>query len=181
MTEAHALARAGIGLTSPNPCVGAIVVDERGRIIGRGTHTYKGLKHAEILALEEAGLQARGQTLYINLEPCCHTGRTGPCTDALIEAGIARVVASMRDPNPLVAGKGFERLRAAGIEVVEGVLEPEARHLNESFTKFIRTGLPLVTLKSAMTLDGKIAAPDSVSKNPTALGSAQAHASYITG
>jgi diaminohydroxyphosphoribosylaminopyrimidine deaminase / 5-amino-6-(5-phosphoribosylamino)uracil reductase len=181
MTEALALARAGIGLASPNPCVGAIVVDERGRIIGRGTHTYDGLKHAEVLALEDAGPQARGNTLYLNLEPCCHTGRTGPCTDAIIQSGIARVVASMRDPNPLVAGKGFERLRAAGIEVVEGVLENEARRLNESFTKFIRTGLPLVTLKSAMTLDGKIATGESVSKNPTALGAAQAHASYITG
>ena len=181
MTEAYALARAGIGLASPNPCVGAIIVDERGRIIGRGTHTYSGLKHAEVLALEEAGDNARGNTLYINLEPCCHSGRTGPCADLLIKAGIARVVASMRDPNPLVAGKGFDRLRAAGIEVIEGVLESEARHLNESFAKYIRTGIPLVTLKSAMTLDGKIAAPDTVSKNPTALGAAQAHASYITG
>src|SRR3954471_12436391 len=181
LREALDLARKGIGLASPNPCVGAIVVDERGRIIGRGTHTYDGLKHAEVLALEEAGAHARGNTLYLNLEPCCHTGRTGPCTDAIIHAGITRVVASMRDPNPLVAGKGFERLRAAGIEVIEGVLEHEARRLNESFAKYIRTGLPLVTLKSAMTLDGKIAGPDSVSKNPTALGAAQAHASYITG
>lgn len=158
-----------------------MIVDERGRILGRGTHTYNGLKHAEIIALEEAGAQARGNTLYINLEPCCHTGRTGPCTDAVINAGISRVVACMRDPNPLVAGQGFTKLRAAGIEVTEGILEADAKRLNESFAKYIRTRLPLVVLKSAMTLDGKIAAPATVSKNPTALGSAQASSSYITG
>ncbi len=170
MAQALELARQGVGLASPNPCVGAIIVDERGRIVGRGTHTYEGRKHAEVLAIEEAGERARGNTLYINLEPCCHTGRTGPCTDALIHAGIGRVVAAMRDPNPLVAGQGFERLRAAGIEVLAGVLEDDARALNESFAKFIRTRLPLVTLKSAMTLDGKIAPP-----------SPAPHASYITG
>ncbi|HWR35483.1 MAG TPA: bifunctional diaminohydroxyphosphoribosylaminopyrimidine deaminase/5-amino-6-(5-phosphoribosylamino)uracil reductase RibD [Clostridia bacterium] len=181
MTQALDLARQGVGLTSPNPCVGAIVVDERGRIAGRGTHTYEGRKHAEVLALEEAGDLAHGNTLYLNLEPCSHQGRTGPCADAIIAAGIARVVSAMRDPNPLVSGKGFEKLRAAGIEVVDGVLEAEARKLNESFTRYIRTRLPLVTLKTAMTLDGKIAAASNVSQNPTALGSAQASITYITG
>src|SRR5512132_137827 len=139
MAQAMELARQGVGVTSPNPCVGAVIVDERGRIVGRGTHTYEGKKHAEVLAIEEAGEKARGNTLYLNLEPCSHTGRTGPCADAVIEAGIHRVVAAMCDPNPLVAGKGFEKLRAAGIEVLQGVLEGEARKLNEAFAKYIRT------------------------------------------
>src|SRR3569832_1649758 len=104
MREALDFARKGIGLASPNPCVGAVVVDERGRIIGRGTHIYDNLKHAEVLALEEAGDKARGNTLYLNLEPCSHTGRTGPCADAVIASGIHRVVCSMQDPNPKVSG-----------------------------------------------------------------------------
>src|SRR4051812_31021296 len=116
MREALELARKGLGLASPNPYVGAVVVDERGRIIGRGTHTYDGRKHAEVLALEEAGERARGNTLYLNLEPCSHTGRTGPCADAIIASGIHRAVCSMEDPNPQVSGSGFEKLRAAGIE-----------------------------------------------------------------
>lgn len=178
MAQALDLARQGIGLASPNPCVGAVIVDERGRIVGRGTHTYEGKKHAEVLALEAAGEKARGNTLYLNLEPCSHTGRTGPCTDAVIAAGIHRVVAAMRDPNPLVSGKGFERLRAAGVEILEGILEVEARKLNESFAKYIRTRLPFVMLKTAMTLDGKIGAATS---GITALGSAQASTTYITG
>jgi diaminohydroxyphosphoribosylaminopyrimidine deaminase/5-amino-6-(5-phosphoribosylamino)uracil reductase len=153
------LARQGIGLTSPNPCVGAVVVDAKGAIVGTGSHTYDGLKHAEILALKQAGEKARGATLYINLEPCSHQGRTAPCADALIAAGIARVVASMRDPNPQVSGKGFEKLRSAGIDVSLGILEDEAKSLNESFAKYIRQHVPLVTLKAAMTLDGKIAPP----------------------
>ncbi len=173
MTQALELARQGVGLASPNPCVGAIVVDERGRIVGRGVHRYADRKHAEVLALEEAGTLARGNTLYLNLEPCCHTGRTGPCTQAIIAAGVGRVVAAMRDPNPLVGGKGFEQLRQAGVEVSEGILESEARKLNESFAHFIRTGAPFVTLKSAMTLDGKIAA----AVNPAA----KASTTYITG
>ncbi len=181
LAQALELARQGIGLASPNPCVGAVIVDERGRIVGRGFHTYAGVKHAEVLALEEAGEKARGNTLYLNLEPCSHTGRTGPCADAIVAAGIGRVVCSMADPNPMVAGKGFEKLRAAGIEVEVGLLEDEARKLNESFARFIRTRLPLVTLKSAMTLDGKIAQASGVSRNPTALGSAQASTNYITG
>ncbi len=151
------LAGQGVGLASPNPCVGAMVVDERGSIAGAGTHTYDGIKHAEILALEEAGPTARGATLYINLEPCSHQGRTPPCADALISAGIRRVVASMEDPNPSVAGRGFEKLRAAGVLVEIGMLAEQAHRLNESFARYIRHGIPFVTLKSAMTLDGKIA------------------------
>jgi diaminohydroxyphosphoribosylaminopyrimidine deaminase/5-amino-6-(5-phosphoribosylamino)uracil reductase len=180
MKQALELARQGVGLASPNPCVGAIIVDERGRIVGRGVHTYEGRKHAEVLAIEEAGENARGNTLYINLEPCSHIGRTGPCADAVIAAGIHRVVAAMRDPNPLVAGKGFDRMRAAGIEVVEGIFEGEARRLNESFSRFIRTRMPFGVLKTAMTLDGKIGGASGVSRNPTALGSGQASI-YITG
>jgi diaminohydroxyphosphoribosylaminopyrimidine deaminase/5-amino-6-(5-phosphoribosylamino)uracil reductase len=157
MKQALELAQQGIGLASPNPCVGALVVDERGRIVGRGVHKYAERKHAEVIAIEAAGALARGNTLYLNLEPCCHTGRTGPCTEAIIAAGVGRVVAAMRDPNPQVAGKGFAQLRAAGIEVAEGILEAEARKLNEAFARYIRTGLPFVTLKAAMTLDGKIA------------------------
>lgn len=180
MAQALDLARQGIGLASPNPCVGAVIVDERGRIIGRGTHTFEGRKHAEVLAIEEAGPLARGNTLYLNLEPCSHTGRTGPCADAVIAAGIARVVCSMQDPNPQVAGRGFEKLRAGGIEVEVGLLEHEAKKLNESFAKFIRTRTPFVTLKAAMTLDGKISA-NPVSRNPTAFGASQASTTYITG
>ena len=175
MTQALELARQGVGLASPNPCVGAIVVDERGRMVGRGVHQYAKRKHAEVLALEEAGPLARGNTLYLNLEPCCHTGRTAPCTEAILAAGVGRVVAAMRDPNPLVGGKGFEQLRRAGVEVSEGVLESEARKLNESFAHFIRTGAPFVTLKSAMTLDGKIAGA------PLSPAAGKGSTTYITG
>jgi len=175
MTQALELARQGVGLASPNPCVGAIVVDERGRIVGRGVHHYAKRKHAEVLALEEAGPLARGNTLYLNLEPCCHTGRTGPCTEAILAAGVGRLVAAMRDPNPLVGGKGFEQLRRAGVDITEGVLELEARKLNEAFAHFIRTGKPFVTLKSAMTLDGKIAGAP---LNPAA---GKGSTTYITG
>jgi len=153
------LARAGIGLASPNPYVGAVMVDARGNVVGEGTHTYTGVKHAEILALDAAGARARGGTLYINLEPHAHQGRTPPCTDALIQAGVHRVVASMADPNPKVSGRGFEQLRAAGVHVEVGRLEEQARRLNEAFARYIRHGTPLVTLKAAMTLDGKIAPP----------------------
>jgi diaminohydroxyphosphoribosylaminopyrimidine deaminase / 5-amino-6-(5-phosphoribosylamino)uracil reductase len=157
MRRALELARAGVGLVSPNPAVGAVVVDASGRELGAGTHTYDGVKHAEVLALEQAGAAARGATLYLNLEPCSHQGRTGPCADAVIAAGIGRVVCSMQDPNPRVAGQGFGKLRASGVSVQVGLLEAEARKLNESFAKYIRFRKPLVTLKSAMTLDGKIA------------------------
>ena len=157
MRRALDLARAGVGLVSPNPAVGAVVVDSSGREVGAGTHTYAGVRHAEVLALEQGGAAARGGTLYLNLEPCSHQGRTGPCADAVIAAGIRRVICSMQDPNPRVAGQGFARLRAAGIMVQVGLCEAEAKKLNESFAKYIRQGKPLVTLKSAMTLDGKIA------------------------
>jgi diaminohydroxyphosphoribosylaminopyrimidine deaminase / 5-amino-6-(5-phosphoribosylamino)uracil reductase len=151
------LARECIGLASPNPYVGAVIVDAHGKVAGTGVYTYNGEKHAEVLALEQAGHKARGGTLYINLEPHAHQGRTPPCTDALIAAGIHRVVASMPDPNPKVSGRGFENLRTAGVHVEVGGLEEEARRLNEAFARHIRHGVPLVTLKSAMTLDGKIA------------------------
>jgi diaminohydroxyphosphoribosylaminopyrimidine deaminase/5-amino-6-(5-phosphoribosylamino)uracil reductase len=173
------LAREGIGLTSPNPCVGAVIVDSDGAVVGTGSYTYGGVKHAEVLALGQAGKKARGATLYINLEPCSHEGRTKPCVDAVVAAGIRRVVACMKDPNPLVNGQGFEELRAAGIAVTTDILGQEARALNEAFAKFIRLHTPLITLKAAMTLDGKIA-PPSESHNPTALGAAEAHAGWIT-
>ncbi len=153
------LARQGVGLASPNPYVGAVIVDQEGSIAGTGVYTYDGIKHAEVRALESAGEKARGGTLYINLEPHSHQGRTPPCTEALIAAGIRRVVASMPDPNPKVSGRGFEKLRAAGVHVEVGQMEAEARRLNEAFARHIRHSVPLVTLKSAMTLDGKIAPP----------------------
>jgi len=157
MRRALDLARAGVGLVSPNPAVGAVVLDPSGREVGAGTHTYDGVKHAEVLALEQAGKAARGGSLYLNLEPCSHQGRTGPCSDAVIAAGIRRVVCSMEDPNPRVSGQGFAKLREAGIKVEVGIFQAEAKKLNEGFAKYIRRGKPLVTLKSAMTLDGKIA------------------------
>ncbi len=160
MAEAIALARRGTALTSPNPMVGAVIVRD-GEVVGRGFHTWDGKKHAEIIALEEAGDRARGATIYVTLEPCAHTGRTGPCADALIAAGIARVVVASEDPNPLVAGEGLRRLRASAVEVdLSDEYRPAAERLNEAFLHFMRTGKPLVTLKSALTLDGKIAAPE---------------------
>ena len=180
LRQALDLARQGIGLTSPNPCVGAVLVDAHNTIVGTGSYTYDGVKHAEILGIEQAGEKARGATLYINLEPCSHQGRTSPCADAVITAGIKRVVACMKDPNPLVSGQGFAKLRGAGIEVTSGPLEEEAKVLNEAFAKYIRHKTPLVTLKAAMTLDGKIAPPPGESHNPTALGSGGASAGWIT-
>jgi diaminohydroxyphosphoribosylaminopyrimidine deaminase/5-amino-6-(5-phosphoribosylamino)uracil reductase len=144
------------GRTSPNPMVGAVVV--RGdRVVGEGYHRMAGGLHAEAQALGEAGGEARGADLYVNLEPCSHFGRTPPCTESIIEAGVARVFAAIEDPNPLVAGKGAKRLRRAGISVRFGLAVDEATRLNEAFLKFIRTGLPFVFIKSAMTLDGKTA------------------------
>jgi diaminohydroxyphosphoribosylaminopyrimidine deaminase / 5-amino-6-(5-phosphoribosylamino)uracil reductase len=201
MHRALELAAQGVALTSPNPMVGAVLV-RKGKIIGEGFHTYDGVRHAEIVALEAASRQsaqnfgglvggafrrgkknpgptevstaqaqdahasidpdaARGATLYINLEPCCHKGRTGPCTNALILAGVKRVVAAMQDPNPAVAGRGFKHLRAARIEVDTGLREEEARRLAEPFAKWIVSRQPLVTLKSALTLDGQLALPGS--------------------
>jgi len=160
LREALDLARKGDAQTSPNPLVGAVLVRD-GQVVGRGFHTWAGVKHGEILALDQAGERARGSTLYINLEPCCHQGRTGPCTAALIQAGVARVVAAFEDPNPLVAGDGMRQLRAAGIQAeIAAAFSAEAEKLNEAFVHFMRTRLPLVTLKTALTLDGKIAAPD---------------------
>jgi diaminohydroxyphosphoribosylaminopyrimidine deaminase/5-amino-6-(5-phosphoribosylamino)uracil reductase len=155
MDRAMEMAERAVGLASPNPMVGAVVVRGR-RIVGEGTHLYDAQDHAEIVALRAARASARGATLYVNLEPCCTTGRTGPCTKAIIAAGIVRVVAAMSDPNPSVAGKGFAELRAAGIEVVSGVRGEEARIFNEAFARWIVTGLPLITLKSGMTLDGQL-------------------------
>ncbi|MDN5361045.1 MAG: diaminohydroxyphosphoribosylaminopyrimidine deaminase [Moorella sp. (in: firmicutes)] len=156
MRRALDLARRGLGRTSPNPAVGAVIVKD-GRVIGEGYHQKAGTPHAEIHALQAAGPAARGSTLYVTLEPCCHYGRTPPCTEAIIAAGIRRVVAAMADPNPRVAGGGFQALRQAGIEVETGLLAEEARQLNEAFIKYITTGNPWVTLKMALTLDGKIA------------------------
>jgi diaminohydroxyphosphoribosylaminopyrimidine deaminase/5-amino-6-(5-phosphoribosylamino)uracil reductase len=153
-------ARSGISVSSPNPTVGAVLVRD-GAVVGRGHHVFQNRKHAEIVALEQAGNHARGSTLYITFEPCCHSGRTGPCTRALIEAGVTEVVAAMEDPNPAVSGRGIEELRAAGIEAsIDGAYTPAAEKLNEEFVHFMRTGRPLVTLKAALTLDGKIAAPE---------------------
>ena len=183
LRRALALAREGIGLTSPNPCVGALVVNEAsGEILGSGSYTYAGLKHAEVIALEQAGGRARGATLYLTLEPCAHQGRTGPCADAVVAGGVARVVALMSDPNPQVSGRGFAKLRAAGIavEVATGELAGEAQRLNEAFTKYIRTRLPLVILKAAMTLDGKIAPPPGESESPKALGAGGSTGGWIT-
>jgi diaminohydroxyphosphoribosylaminopyrimidine deaminase / 5-amino-6-(5-phosphoribosylamino)uracil reductase len=180
MQRSIELARMGTALASPNPCVGAVILDTAGTVVGEGFHTYAGLKHAEVLALEAASDKARSGTLYLNLEPCCHQGRTPPCVDAVLQAGIKRVVVAMRDPNPLVCGKGLERLRGAGVEVVEGILEDEARRLNEAFARYIRTKLPLVMLKAGMTLDGKIAPPPGESAVPSALGVGGASGGWIT-
>ncbi|MBI3209508.1 MAG: bifunctional diaminohydroxyphosphoribosylaminopyrimidine deaminase/5-amino-6-(5-phosphoribosylamino)uracil reductase RibD [Candidatus Solibacter usitatus] len=159
LAEALSFAARGEGQTSPNPMVGAVIVRD-GEVVGRGFHVYEAKDHAEIAALKEAGDRARGATIFVSLEPCSVTGRTGPCADALIAAGIAKVVAPLEDPNPKVSGEGFRRLREAGIEVVIDQRHASAaRKLNEAFVCFMTTGRPLVTLKSALTLDGKIAAP----------------------
>jgi diaminohydroxyphosphoribosylaminopyrimidine deaminase/5-amino-6-(5-phosphoribosylamino)uracil reductase len=158
MQEALQLAERGRGLTSPNPTVGAVVVDDK--IIGRGFHTWASIDHAEVVALREAGEAARGATLYVTLEPCSHQGRTKPCVEAIVESGVSRVIAPLEDPNPQVSGQGFAKLRQAGIEVI---LDPAhsrpAEQMNEPFIHFMKTGRPLVTVKAALTLDGKIAAP----------------------
>ena len=156
MEEALHLARRGMGATSPNPMVGAVVVSA-GEIVGRGFHPRAGEPHAEIVALREARERARGSTLYVTLEPCVHWGRTPPCADAIIGAGVRRVVAAMPDPDGRVSGRGLRRLAEAGIETSVGVAEREARKLNEAYIKHRTVGLPLVTAKWAMTLDGRIA------------------------
>ena len=156
MREALKLAAHGRGRTSPNPMVGAVLVRD-GRIVGAGWHRKAGTEHAEIHALRMAGELARGATLFVTLEPCSHTGRTGPCAKAVIEAGVKRVVAAMEDPNPLVSGRGFQMLREAGVEVDCGLLDQESRRLNEAFLTWVTEKRPFVTLKMAMTLDGKTA------------------------
>lgn len=158
MEHALELARKGVGLASPNPVVGCILV-RGGEIVGEGFHQYDWRDHAEIVALKSAGEKARGSTMYVTLEPCNHTGRTGPCAEAIIAAGVQRVVAAMEDPNPVNSGRGFARLRAAGLEVESEVCEEGAHRLNEAFACWIRTGKPFVTLKSALTLDGQLALP----------------------
>jgi diaminohydroxyphosphoribosylaminopyrimidine deaminase / 5-amino-6-(5-phosphoribosylamino)uracil reductase len=159
MGRALELARRGVALTHPNPMVGSVVVRNE-QVIGEGFHTWEGVNHAEVHALEKAGARARGATLYVTLEPCCHTGRTAPCTKAILASGVSRVVAAMRDPNPRVAGRGLRELKRAGVEVVCGVRETEGKILNEDFACWIRLHRPMVTLKSAATVDGQIAARD---------------------
>lgn len=156
MQQALDLARKGEGRTSPNPPVGAVVVSGS-EIIGRGFHPLAGEPHAEVFALQEAGVRACAADLYVTLEPCNHRGRTGPCTEAIIESGIRRVIVGCLDPNPLVSGKGVKRLRDQGIDVVTGVLEADCRRLIAPFAKQLETGSPFVTLKTAMTLDGRTA------------------------
>lgn len=164
MRRAIDLARRGVGTVSPNPPVGAVVVDADGAVVGEGWHARAGEPHAEVHALGAAGARARGATLYCTLEPCAHVGRTPPCCDAIVAAGIARVVVAVRDPNPIVDGRGIARLREAGIDVIEGVLADEATRLIEAFARHVRTGMPFVTWKVAMSMDGRIAAADGSSR-----------------
>jgi len=163
MERAIELARRGSGLVSPNPMVGAVVVSD-GAIVGEGSHEGPGLPHAEVVALDRAGERARGATLFTSLEPCDHYGRTPPCTEAIVRAGIARVVSATRDPNPVVDGQGVRSLRARGVEVVEGIREAESLRLNAGFAKHVSTGMPFVIWKAAASLDGKVAARDGSSR-----------------
>lgn len=159
-----ALAARAKGMTSPNPLVGALIV-RNGKIISEGNHKKVGTPHAEVIAIDNARERVEGATLYVSLEPCCHKDkRTPPCTEKIISSGIKKVVISMTDPNPKVSGKGIEELKNAGIEVISEVLEEKAKELNESYIKYITTGMPFVILKVAMTLDGKIATPEGESK-----------------
>ncbi len=180
MRRALELARATVGLASPNPCVGCVLV-RNGMVAGEGAHVYDAYDHAEIVALKQAaerGLKVAGATAYVTLEPCSHHGRTGPCADALIAARVGRVVVAAVDPNPQVSGRGIAKLRAAGVEVTVGVCEREARELNDGFAYFIRTGRPLVTLKAALSVDGMLAPPVDlrVGKQPHWLTGADARA-----
>jgi len=164
MKRALRLAAKALNKTSPNPMVGAVMVRD-GMIISEGFHRKPGTPHAEALAIEKAGGKSKGSTLYVNLEPCCHTGkRTPPCTRAIFDSGIREVVIAMMDPNPKVSGKGILELRKAGLEVRSGILREKAEKLNETYIKYITTGNPFVILKIAMTLDGKIATPEGQSK-----------------
>ncbi|MGL6159549.1 bifunctional diaminohydroxyphosphoribosylaminopyrimidine deaminase/5-amino-6-(5-phosphoribosylamino)uracil reductase RibD [Microbulbifer sp.] len=164
MARAVQLAERGLYTTMPNPRVGCVIADGDGRILGEGWHRRAGLPHAEIEALTDAGERSRGATVYVTLEPCSHSGRTGPCADALIEAGVAKVVYGMQDPNPAVGGQGLQRLRDAGIEVEGPLLEEQCRALNPGFIKRMALGLPLVRIKSAMSLDGRTAMASGESK-----------------
>jgi diaminohydroxyphosphoribosylaminopyrimidine deaminase/5-amino-6-(5-phosphoribosylamino)uracil reductase len=157
MARALELAARGVGRVSPGPLVGCVVVSPSGEVVGQGYYLFEAIKHAETIALDHAGEKARGATAYVSLEPHAHHGRTSPCTDALIAAGIKRVVAPIEDLNPKVSGKGFAHLRAAGIQVETGLLREEAARVNEAYLHFMSTGLPFVHLKLAVTLDGKIA------------------------
>lgn len=157
MQRALELAAKGTGLVSPGPLVGCVIADERQQIIGEGFYVYDDVKHAETIALEQAGERARGSTAFISLEPHAHQGKTPPCTDALIQAGIRRAVAPIEDPNPKVSGRGFAHLRDAGIEVSTGLMSEEAARLNEAYVHSMRTGRPFVHLKVAVSLDGKVA------------------------
>ena len=163
MRHALELALKGQGRTSPNPMVGAVLV-KNGRVVGAGYHRKAGLAHAEIEALRQAGKKARGADLYVNLEPCCHFGRTPPCTEAIITSGVRKVIVGMRDPNRLVSGKGLRQLKKNGVQVVTGILRKECERLNEVFSKYARTGNPFVVLKTAVSLDGKIATRSGESK-----------------
>mgnify|MGYP001078325239 CR=1 FL=1 len=163
MAHALSLARLALGNTSPNPAVGAVIVKD-GAIVGEGYTQPPGFAHAEVMALNEAGERARGATMYVTLEPCCHFGRTPPCTKAIIDSGIAEVHIATIDPNPLVSGKGKDELEKARIKTSLGEHEEEARELNEAYIKFITAGLPFVTVKFAMSLDGKIATRNGDSK-----------------
>jgi diaminohydroxyphosphoribosylaminopyrimidine deaminase/5-amino-6-(5-phosphoribosylamino)uracil reductase len=159
MEQALDLARQGYGRTSPNPAVGAVIVRD-GNVVGQGFHTWAAKDHAEVVAIQQAAEAARGATMYVTLEPCSHHGRTGPCSQAIIQAGISKVVAAMHDPNPQVSGQGMADLRAAGIDSsIDAANTGAAEKLNEPFLHFMRSGKPLVTIKAALTLDGKIAAP----------------------
>ncbi|HET9525094.1 MAG TPA: bifunctional diaminohydroxyphosphoribosylaminopyrimidine deaminase/5-amino-6-(5-phosphoribosylamino)uracil reductase RibD [Pyrinomonadaceae bacterium] len=157
MARALELARKGMGQVSPGPLVGCVIVSPAGEIVGEGFYLFEELNHAETIALAQAGKKARGATAYVSLEPHAHHGRTPPCTDALLAAGIKRVVAPIEDLNPKVSGKGFAHLRAAGVDVQTGLLADEATQINEAYLHFMRTGLPFVHLKLAVSLDGKIA------------------------
>jgi diaminohydroxyphosphoribosylaminopyrimidine deaminase/5-amino-6-(5-phosphoribosylamino)uracil reductase len=178
MERALQHARLGLGRTTPNPVVGACVVSDEGVVVGQGAHERAGEAHAEVHALDEAGPHARGATLYCTLEPCAHQGRTGPCADRIIGAGIRRVVAAMEDPFPLVQGRGFATLRAQGIEVEVGIGRDAAVRLNQPFLTVVREGRPFVVLKAAASLDGRIAARAGA-RTPLTSKAALRHAQYV--
>jgi len=157
MKRALKLAAKGVGLVSPGPLVGCVIAGADGEVLGEGFYTYQQVKHAETYALDQAGARAKGATAYVSLEPHAHQGRTSPCSAALIQADIVRIVSSIEDPNPLVSGRGFAHLRAHSMEVSVGLLAREAEKLNEKYLHFMRTGRPFVHLKLALSLDGKIA------------------------